>query len=332
MLFAHVAHQRLRSPDHASELDAQDAGGLAGSRGNAKRDLRFDSLLLDGGWTARVLLGDSASGFGVPSPEEWRAFAPRLIEDPSGLAGYASFKYSPGVEVCRAEVATRDGPAQVVCKQRRGEGWRGKLRTLLSGTRERKNFERARLLSCGRISTAAPVALLEPSRALAAGWLITEYKPDLVDLTHVLTVHMQQLNGAEKRTLRGAIVRSLARLLARLDSAGLRHRDLKCSNLMFSVRDLDHQDFDVVLLDLDGLGSARPTLATAAAQLARIAESVAEVAPLRPDEAARVVRAYLNRTPLRVAFKPLFRRARREYQRRIRRVRRDAGKFSTYDR
>lgn len=209
-----------------------------------------------------------------------------------------------------ALVETPLGP--VVAKRARAQRWKRSLLVLgARPTRSERAFSLAQELRARGFATPEPLAVLGLQGETV---LVTRYVegvgpwelvPDLAPHERLLTC--------------------LAAGIARLHGAGFRNRDLKASNLLFS---LDANEPELVWIDLDGLawrGTVEPHLR--ARDLARLctsfASAEARAAGVRADAWPALVRLYLEcslgRTPDEPELERLLTRTRAWSDRNIRR-------------
>ncbi|MCW5553380.1 MAG: hypothetical protein KIS67_14615 [Verrucomicrobiae bacterium] len=147
-----------------------------------------------------------------------------------------------------------------------------RLRDSLRPTRAHRAFHHGLRLEEAGVATARVLAVGEIRRL---GWpvcayLLTEEIPGAVTL--------QQLLQTRPATVTTDLA-SLARILARLHSAGFSHRDLKAANVLFDDRMRPH------LIDLDGVRRMRgPTQRQSVADLARLAKDLMAVPTISRDD------------------------------------------------
>ena len=263
-------------------------------------------VALDGVWSGFVL----ASGVAeispherrdrLPTAEDWRSFLNQLVTDAAELPGYAPLKFSPSVEVIRGLISCAAGePVAVVCKRARHTSARRRVLRALGASRERRNFERALRLLRGGINTAQPLALIE-RRAPPATWLVTRYIPNLVDLDQVALARLARVESLSLRSVKNAIIASVAELCTQIEREGLIHRDLKASNILLEHWDGRDGPVRTILVDLDGLRPPRLWESRHNQRaLLRLAASLAEHSWVTPTDRCRFLRAYLRQTSAR---------------------------------
>jgi hypothetical protein len=224
-------------------------------------------------------------------------FLQRLVTDPSSLPGYATLKYSPAGEVCRARMEAGDGALEVVCKQSRATGFFSRQLARLRQSRAGRHWQRARMLLRNDISTPQPLALIE--QPAAQSWLVTEVIPDVVDLDQVVLVLLPQVDPRRVATIKRHLLEALVGLYVRFDECNLHHRDLKASNLLITRWDGTGGEPRVWLVDLDGL--VFPTAnhgRNRRQRLVRLAASLIAQRTLTRADFARFLRLYRRRAGL----------------------------------
>ncbi|MFQ5591355.1 MAG: lipopolysaccharide kinase InaA family protein [Phycisphaerae bacterium] len=271
--------------------------------------IRLGRVELREGWSATVLTGlsgtlpDGAALPRLPGIERWRAMLDQLIEDRSALVCGESFKYSSAGEVRRVSLPSQDGPIELVCKHARVRGLRRRLCARVGVTRERANFHRALKLLRAGVATALPLALMRSSAPGRESWLLTRFVPDLVDLDWLALTWLPQAGSQQARLAKNAIIVALVTALERMERSGLRHRDLKASNILLSHWEGPPADTRVWIMDVEGLrrdGRWKP--GTRRRQLARLGASLLSYASITRSDYARFLRTYL--TALGLTEKP----------------------------
>jgi tRNA A-37 threonylcarbamoyl transferase component Bud32 len=195
------------------------------------------------------------------------------------VPGHAELPRAPG----RADLSLLETAlGRVVAKRVRARGWKRSLESLRARVpRGERAFRRAGELLAHGFATPAPLAVLgRPGEAV----LVTRY----VDGRGPWEL-LREVGS------KAVLLEVLARGLARLHGAGLRHRDLKASNLLFVGTPASPE---LVWTDLDGLafvGTVEPRLR--ARDLARLATSFesaeARAAGVRAGDWPELVERYL---------------------------------------
>lgn len=175
---------------------------------------------------------------------DWISLSSTLMENPENLPDYRVLKYSPTVTVFRARFSWSGGSLGVVCKHGEPSGLMHRLRSRLRGPRERRSFNLATRLHTAGIPVPLPLAILERANPTPQAWLICEYWPDLIDLSRA---------SSRIGRARHQLTQRVADLFGRLDRAGVRHRDLKASNIMVMDDSAASDRVTVGLVDLEGV-------------------------------------------------------------------------------
>ncbi len=225
------------------------------------KHLRFDTTVIElpEGWSGRVVtrrpgtVPQDGIRFNLPTIEQWLPFLNLLTSDPAALPGYTVLKYSEHGEVFRAQLTVGDGALEVICKKRHVRGFPDRLINALRASREQRSCDRALMLLEAGIRTALPLAVAERHRPRCEAWLVTEFVPGLVDLDEVVLRLLPRLEPRHRRKAKDAIVKAIVDLLEQMARHGLKHRDLKASNILLEHWDGAGRPVDVWLVDLDGL-------------------------------------------------------------------------------
>ena len=189
-------------------------------------------------------------------------------------------------------------------------GWAGIVRGLLPG-RAMRNFQTACMLIRAGVPVTWPLAALERTgpRDQRESLFITERITGAVDLhawVQQWTAGQRDVTPAARRTL----AHRLGETFARLDRAGLWHRDAKAGNFLVA----EGTDGPVVyLVDLDGVRT-RPPWVTHATHRgpAKLAATLMWAGSITATDAWRAVRAYAqagNRNADKAMVRSLYRRA-----------------------
>ena len=257
-----------------------------------------ESIELREGWSGAVLAGvDPQSAAlpraGLPRREDWREFLSRLAAGAEGIPGYEPLKVSRSVEVVRGRLAFGDDSLEVVCKRARraarGRGWRV--------SRERRNFDRAIALLDRGLDTALPLVCIERRGPRRAGWLVTQYIPDLLDLDQAVLMRLPRVEPQRMRRVKDGVVSAVVRLCIQLEKSGLFYRDMKASNIMLADWTDQGGPLRTVLVDLDGLRSRRFWEGRRHwRSLVRLAASLIDAHGVTHSDFGRFLKAYLQQT------------------------------------
>ncbi len=166
----------------------------------------------------------------------------------------------------------------------------------LRTTRERANYDRGLMLLRAGIATALPLALLESPGLVREAWLVTAYVSDVVDLDQLALTLLPRLGADRVRAVKAAVVAAVVELFERMERHGLRHRDLKASNILLTNWDGPAEDMRVWIMDLEGLRPRRLWDSNRRWQpLIRLGASLLGYASVTRGDYARFVGAYLSR-------------------------------------
>ena len=268
------------------------------------RGFRVESIELADGWSGRVLVGcdvlRESRPLGVattlPNRDQWIPVLEKLVADRENLPDYTLLKYSAGGEVFRARLPFGERSVEIIAKQNRMRSLGRRVSAFLVGSRETRNFDRARTLLDLGIDTALPLVELRRRRGTGEAWLIAEYVPDLVDLDQVALGLLPKLSPEVRGRTKRMLIEAVVDLLDTLERSRLTHRDLKASNVL--LRDWDGRTHapSIVLVDLDGL--RRPLVLSAGRRrkhLVRLAASLLDHSNVTRADFARLLRSYLSR-------------------------------------
>lgn len=219
-----------------------------------------------------------------------RAGIERLLACPEGAEGRVDFKVSSTVAVFGCRFGAGEKAIDVVCKQSKASGWRGRMARIFRGSRERRNWERAVRLVQDEISTAKPVAYLERGWWRREGWLITERIDGVVDLDRVLGGLVVGVERARRRAAMDGVVGAVATLFESFVAKGWRHRDFKASNVLLTNWD-NSKTCRAWVVDLDGLEKVGAvSSADERRMVVRLAASLSQAAGLSRTDRGRFLK------------------------------------------
>lgn len=210
--------------------------------------IKTASLKLKDGWVGRVALRDPD---GVKlSQEQWR----KCLSNPSKLTSnpLKVLKTHGSNTVVVKELKIADRVLNVVVKLNNyGDGFRNFFRSIQRGKSVR-NFDTTARLCENSIPTAYPLAALEQKNGplTTRSIFLTEY---LRESSHLYDFIRDMPTGENKNDLqlRKQMSSEVASILARLDQAGLWHRDAKGVN--FLVQKNSCGEYKILLVDMDGI-------------------------------------------------------------------------------
>ncbi|MGE3808810.1 MAG: lipopolysaccharide kinase InaA family protein, partial [Gemmataceae bacterium] len=153
----------------------------------------------------------------------------------------------------------KDGPHRTVyhvvlpeldcyVKRNRVHDTRAYLRQLDRPAKARIEFDHALLIAGRGIDTITPLAVGEARSANGDSFLVTRGLRDTTPLGDFLEQQLPALGAERQPRIRQRLTHELARLLARMHEAGIRHDDLHPGN--FLVRLDDNDDPSLFLIDL----------------------------------------------------------------------------------
>ncbi len=214
----------------------------------------IDTLSLDNGWQAKVLLRFSDPAGLLPhawpevSTDDWR----KVLAKPAQLfvsqLGAKLVHDGRSSRVLQRRLQLGQIPREVFCKQSRRRNLLRKAVGLLRRTRPSRNWKTGWALLAAGIPTALPLAVLEKRIAglrITTGIVTQSLLPGKT-LAQFILQDATQLSLTEFRRL----AKELAALFARLHQHNFFHRDLKAINIFVHFDDKTHPRF--YLLDLDG--------------------------------------------------------------------------------
>ncbi len=251
----------------------------------------YNAISLDDGWDASVLSADSRSKLGDGFPagltdQHWLNFCNQLIKNPSALAGFAALKASKDGQVIQATIADS---VQVVCKKSLTRGAFRRILAKLHGSKERKQFEIAtKLIACG-ISTAAPYALIH-KRFASAGWLITQYLENSIDLDQAALSELPRMPSQQQRRVKNVLIQKLAELISQLQKHHVYHRDFKASNILATDLVSGGRDVKVWLIDTEGIQFRTSSQSPNDRSLVRLVASLLAYRSVTLTDLARLLR------------------------------------------
>jgi tRNA A-37 threonylcarbamoyl transferase component Bud32 len=232
----------------------------------------------------------------LPTPEQWHPLLRQLVADRAALPAYTTLKYSNHAEVFRTRFESSGGSFDLIVKQTRPCGFRNRLAGAFRMSREHRSFYRALMLLEAGVNTPLPLAMLERRSPRPEAWLVTEFVPDLVDLDQVALRLLPQWDRNRAFTVKTLIVKAIVDLLERLERHGLRHRDLKASNIMLSNAEGAGDPPTIWLVDLEGLRRRRLITPLRRWQpVVRLAASLLGYATITRTDYCRFLKAYLPR-------------------------------------
>jgi|GEM_PF-1810637 len=218
-----------------------------------------ERVRLPGGWSGQVMTGCSgqaASDGSVeswPTAEQWREWLTQLVRRPDRLPGYAVLKRSGKGHVFRVRLDLPQYPFQVVCKRTPVRGVVRRVLQILRSSAARTQHERALGLLRARVRTALPLAYVERGLTKCEAWSVTKFVDGAVDLDRVALSELHRVPAARQRLVRDGVIESLAELFDHLEMNGIRHRDLKASNVVLTNWDQGPQLAEAWLIDLEGV-------------------------------------------------------------------------------
>src|SRR5262249_36292548 len=110
---------------------------------------------------------------------------------------------------------------------------RSYIRQALRVPKARGEAEKALTLTSRGIRTVEPLAIGETARG--ESWLIPRGLENVQQLNQLIEVPSPQLATATRLRLRFALTRALARFMAKLHDAGVRHDDLHAGNILVRI-------------------------------------------------------------------------------------------------
>ena len=256
----------------------------------------FDTLPLDGGWRAKVLLRfrDPAGLFSQPCPQLSRADWLKVLANPAQL-----FQPGPNAHLLHDGRSSRvlqrrlqfgNVQLDVFAKQSRRRNLLRKAIGLLRRTRPSRNWKMGWALLTAGIPTALPLAVVEKRVAglrIVAGIVTWSLLPGKA-LEKFIRQDAAQLSLAEFRHL----TTDLAALFARLHQHDFFHRDLKGMNIFVHLDQAKPPR--LYLLDLDGCRTNGRGYLKKVKSLARLARASLNWPIVSRSARLRFLKAYLQ--------------------------------------
>jgi hypothetical protein len=254
-----------------------------------------ETIKLAGAWRGQVVvrIDDPSTALAVPTGSQWVSILESFLQDPFAIPDGVTLKYSLGAEVLRGTLHGAPEPLDVVAKHHSACGWSGRLSSIVSGSRGKRNFDRAVALLSTGVSTAVPLAWIERSRPAPESWLITAFAPDLIDLDHITLSLLPQLEPRHTHAAKCAVIESVAQLFRGLARGGWHHRDMKASNILLRHWKTGGIAPEAWIVDLDGLSrssAVRPRTETQ--RLVRLGASLRSYASITRTDYVRFLKAY----------------------------------------
>lgn len=270
--------------------------------------LRFEKTKVDSGTCALVAIGNAPDAPAVfASATDWHPLIQSILSNPERLPGFQSLKHARAAWVFRCRAGSAERTTPVVCKGSRCERMADRWRDALRGSRERRDFFRARLLSDMGVPTAKPLALIERRSPMRESWLITEDLPFLIDLDAALT-RMMHGDRREFASFKHGLAKQVATMIAHIQSHGWTHRDLKASNIVLLDGLANRTEPRVGIVDLQGLRRKFGRRSTKWQPLVRLAASLAQHPAVTYADRLRTLHEYMTLTGQDEAdWRPCFR-------------------------
>ena len=246
----------------------------------------------------------------LPSDADaWHIPLTQLVTDPGSIPHREVLKHSPTTQVIKARLTVGDQALDVICKRALVHGTISRLACRLTGSRARRNWNRAQVLLRAGIRTAIPFALIERPGEPNDAWLVSQAIPDPIDLDQLVLIHLPTLGAQNQRRLKNALIAPLVDVFRRLDVHGLHHRDLKASNFLITGVTNERPTPCVWIVDLDGLGKAGLLDSKRRWQrITRLGASLAGYTAVTRTDQLRLLQAYLStRNVPDAGWKPRFR-------------------------
>ena len=216
-------------------------------------DFKTADLKLGNGWTARVVLADSADN--RLSPDDWA----RCLTCPESLtANPQKIIKDDGrnpVIVKKIQIGNKQLTAHIKARHLK-PSFRNFCRTLLA-SKAIRNFRTSRKLCENNIPTARPLAALQQKKLglTIRSIYITEYEQNSTNLYDYLRTCTPQ-NRPLKHKLKKRLLHQIAHIFASLHRVSLWHRDAKASNFLITGIN-SHNECKLILVDMDGIKSYR---------------------------------------------------------------------------
>lgn len=216
-----------------------------------------ERIRLPGGWMGQIMTDCSGSAVGDgsvdrwPSTGQWREWLIQLIRNPDRLPGYADLTQSGKRHVIRARIDLSPGAIETVCKRWLVRGVARRVVHVFRTSAARAQHEKALGLLRARVRTALPLAYLERGVTRGESWSITQFVGGGVNLDRIAQTELRRVSQLRQRFVRDGVIEALAELFDHLEMSGIRHRDLKASNVLLANWDQGAQHAEAWLVDLE---------------------------------------------------------------------------------
>jgi tRNA A-37 threonylcarbamoyl transferase component Bud32 len=238
----------------------------------------------------------SAHGHAVTELGEQTLLA--LLRDPDApfrCRAAETLKQSASGSVVWLEMNVGGRTMPVVYKRFRCAKWLDPLRATIADSPALRAWRGGYGLLVRRLPTPRPLAVIERIRwpMIRETYLLTEAIPDSMSLREYLRNVVSQLPPEAQRRRMQCIVEQLGRLVRRMHTCNLSHRDLKASNFLVTPAHPEAESPTLHIIDLVGLQSWRKLPAIRWLQnIARVLVSLASYPAIRRTDLLRFLRAY----------------------------------------
>ena len=150
------------------------------------------------------------------------------------------------------EIETTGHPLEVVVKQFRNQGFKGRLERRLKGSKARRSWRGAWALQAAGVPTAEPILLIESKRPDGPSFFVARRIHDSLEARYYFRAleagsEQQEYPNFDAET----IMRTLGRSIRRMHDAGIWHRDLSIGNVLFRPDKGESGSLEVLFVDLN---------------------------------------------------------------------------------
>lgn len=266
-----------------------------------QRNKYFASLQLGDGWMARVAL-DIKHGrpyehalSQLPGKIEWL----EILKDTANLlhdGPMRDLEDGPARRVVQTSLAFAGRPWAVVARYERRKSVLGQLTEWASGYRLQREFVTGWQCLHRELPVALPLAILHRgSGSLRESLLLVEQIPDSRDLDMYIRLQLPEMDGQQAVQVKRRVGLELARILRRMWSCRMVHRDLKATEIRLQIPGGDVRQLRLVLANVEGMIRRRWGVRRAILRsLARLDASVASCPFVTRTDRLRLLMAVLR--------------------------------------
>ena len=150
------------------------------------------------------------------------------------------------------EIEASDQPLEVVVKQFRNQGFKGRLERRFKGSKATRSWRGAWALETAGIPTAEPVLLIESRQADGPSFFVTRRIRDFLEARYYFRALEAGKEREEYPDLDAeTVMESMGRSIRRMHDAGIWHRDLSIGNLLLRPGKGEDESLEILFIDLN---------------------------------------------------------------------------------